>query len=244
MKVRKMICCASAIACVSMLIAGAAVAQGKVSTTLDTTYLNKLVWRGSVLSTEPVVAVSMKMDFNNGLTYSLTGFDTTERVATGPAGKVIRNDHNVNYATQLFGKKLDLGATYYSYKVAGMDRTAEVYVKVPFGCMFNPVLGINYDCGASHGYYATVGGGYSFAVPVVNKLDLGVSVGYGDKKFTSLNKAGLVDGVATLSTTIKLGEDFALVPSVSYSTIIDSDFRDQMVDPDNTIFGATLQASF
>jgi hypothetical protein len=127
-----------------------------------------------------------------------------------------------------------------------------LYANVCFAGRFSPTVSVNYDVDQIKGTYFNVGASYSCGLPfgrTAKNLGLSLKVGFGDGKHNEgnygiSNKAALTDVSVGASTELALGENFTLIPSITYSRILDSEIRDSMTDPDNLIIGAAVNSSF
>ncbi|MCX6345482.1 MAG: hypothetical protein NT018_10500 [Armatimonadetes bacterium] len=254
MKFRKVISCVVAIGCIVMA-AGAVMAQDEaagISNSLSVAYASKYVWRGLVLNPEPVMQPSLTLTLPSGLSYNYWASYNLQNSSAGGDGQVVEADHTLNYPVKLGQFDGSVGYSYWSYPNTAAHSTSELSANVCFGGKFNPTVSVNYDVDQTKGAYYSLGASYACGLPfgrTAKDLGLSVKVGFGDGRHNEGNygisrKSALTDVSVGASTEFALGEKFTLIPSITYSRILDSEIRDALADPDNFVIGAAVNSSF
>lgn len=248
------------LACLLVLCFAASVvcAEGlpKWDMTLDNAYVSEYVWRGLQLNPDATYQPSLTFsDEESGVSINIWGsMDTTD--VYGQSGSFTELDYTLSYGWDASCCGMSAGWIHYTFPNTEFAGTNELFVSSCFGGTLSPTLGINLDVDEAKGFYASLGAGYDCAFPWLKgeekKLNLSAKVSFGSDNYNDFyyftNKFALTDASITASMPFTVGEKMTLTPSVSYSTLLDSDIKDNVeaagLKADNFYGGVTLSMSF
>ena len=225
----------------------------EVSADLAATYNGMYVWRGLRVVDGPVLQPSATLGYG-GLSVNAWGnMDLSD--VNGQDEDFTEIDLTLDYSWSWKDLNLSAGTIYYTFPHASANiSTLELYASAGLDTLLSPAVTVYQDVDEAGGTYATISAGHTFedlfepveGVPVA--LSLGGSLAYGSSGFNefyySTNSAGLADGVLTASLPVQLSENLSLAPSVNYSSLLDSDIRDSVDEPDSFWAGLTVSYSF
>lgn len=240
-----------AIVCLLALVTVVAQAQGPagVSSKLDLGYVTKDMFRGTVINSDPVFAPSFTFSHPTGISLNLSGAMDTTGIADN-SGNFTKLFYTLNYATKFQGYKTNVGVSYYTYPNTGGESTSEVYAGTTFNALFAPTVTVYYDYDKADGFYATLGGSYSYAIPglKVKPVAFNASVAYATSNLAGyyyhVDKSAFTNAELSASLPFVVNSKLTVIPTVGYSMLIDSDVRDAQADPDNFFAGLTMSSSF
>lgn len=221
------------------------------SVSADFTVASKYVWRGLVLTDDPVLQPSLTLDYKS-LNLNVWG-NTDLTDANGTPGEINELDYTLSYAFAVKNVNLTLGVIQYTFPHTGYEPTTEIYGTAGLDMLLSPTVNIYYDVDEVGGVYGTVGISHSFPLGEVYKgispsLDLSGSVGYGSSNYNEgyfgVDSSGFVDLLLTAGLAIPIDEHLSVGPYVSFSQVIDSKLRDAVEDDNATFFGVTLSYAF
>ncbi len=218
---------------VAMIVSFASVSRAfdvEIAGDASVSYMGKYVWRGQLLNDDPVVQTSV--GFQVGKLYlNLWGnMDTTEY--NGNSGEFNEVDFTIDYSdqiTEFLG--FSIGAIRYDFPNTDFDATTEIYAGLNLDTFLSPSVTIYYDIDDYEGIYLSFGIGHSLAITETLALDLGASMGWGNKKYnegywpSADGGSSLQDLTLTIALPIAMG-NWTLTPSLNYVTLMDSDIRD------------------
>lgn len=225
---------------------------------------SKYVWRGIEVNEEFVAQPSLTVSyegfsFNVWGNMDLTNFGKDECVYTADcesrSGQFTEIDLTLDYSHNF--DKLTLGAGIISYQFPNWDAsedTHELYASIAYDCLFQPTFTLYYDFDEVEGFYANLGVSHSFSINEKVAIDLSGSLGYGDSDYNEayfgVNGGGFVDAAGTIGLPIQITKQLTVTPILSYSSLIDSEIRDNTADKqccnndDNIYGGIALSFSF
>jgi len=235
----------------------------KVSFTAD--YFSKYIWRGQNLTNgnvfQPNVSISRW-----GFTGSIWGsMDWTS--ANDHSGEFTEFDYSLDYTAAIpwiKGINFSVGTVHYEFPGTVFHPTTEVYAGLSLGCTCNasgkclacfcaPWVKVYRDVDEFEGTYLQFGIGRTiekiatFGENCYAGLQLGTSFGYGDSKYNKgyfgADGGGMNDWTISAALPISFGA-WTVKPSLSYSTMLDSDIRSNTAKSDNLWFGVSLSRSF
>lgn len=224
---------------------------------VDLNYVSKYVWRGSVLNPDAAIQPSITFTFDNGASYNLWMSGNLTDGSAGVKNRVVEHDHTFTVPFTLGKMSMSTGAIYYSFPTTTYPDTMEIFVTATAPCLFSPTLSINHDFKVVHGTYFALSG--SYALPeCISKIPVSVTgkVGFGSASYIKtaypggIDKDGMLDCVVGASASIPVGKLYTITPSVSYSTIVNSDVKDGIkassspYDVNNFVAGLTMSATF
>lgn len=238
-----------------VLLAGSATGgfaeEKPISVSADLALASKYVWRGLLLTDDPVLQPSLTFA-HKGLSLNLwANTDLTD--VNGTPGEVNEFDYTLDYSFSVEKVAISLGAIQYTFPHTAFEPTTEIYGKAGLDVLLSPTLSVYYDTDEVGGVYATLGAGHSFALGEVYKgispsLDLSGSVGFAsanwNEGYYGVDSSGLVDLLLGASLSIPFDETISVAPFVNYSVVLDSDLRDAVAEDDSVVIGATLSIAF
>jgi len=221
------------------------------SISADITVASKYVWRGLILTDDPVLQPSLTVDYK-ALNLNVWG-NTDLTDVNGTSGETNELDYTLSYSFSVNKVNLTLGVIQYTFPHTDIEPTTEIYGSAGMDMLLSPTVSVYYDSDEVGGLYGTVGISHSFALGEVYKgiapsLDLSGSIGYAtsnwNEGYYGVNSSGLVDLLLTAGLAIPIDEHLSVGPFVSFSHVIDSELQDAVDDDNATFFGATLSYAF
>lgn len=214
--------------------------------------LSKYIWRGQVLTNDPVVQPEGWVSVG-GFTFDIwSNVDLTD--VNVDSFRLIETDYTVEYAFTLADVKMAAGYIYYSFPNLGVDDTQEVYVSAALDTLLAPSLTLYWDIDEVGGLYANAAVDHDIpldavTIPENDKLavTLSASVGFGEGNFNEFyfgTGSGFVDLVLSAEVPIDLGSGFSLTPSVGYMQVLDSRVRAATAKSDSVFGGVTVTKEF
>ena len=238
--------------------------------------LSAYVYNGLQYNDEAVFQPGLDVAGPFGLGYSLwANMDLTDSErswAPNSAGEWSELDLGLNWSSPWEGPvSLTIGGTYYVYpqsessiveaedgttsaSPAPADGSYEVYAKVKATTLLlTPALKVCHDLDNSDDWIALFSIGHSFSLTDALSLDLGATLGYAGEFYIDQNygsDAGSAFTHAQVDTalTFALNEKISVSAKASYSSILDSEVRDDIeaddVYPDVDIFFGGVNVSY
>ncbi len=154
--------------------------------TLETSvdWLSHYVWRGMLLTDEPVLQPSVTVSMGD-LSLNVWGnIDTTDINEAGEDDFRLQEvDYSLSYAmSPMEGVDLEAGFLWYTY--SSCESTGEVYGGVTFPCMIlSPSLTAYYDVDEADGWYLNAGVEHAFAMTERLSLILSGGLGWGTNNY-------------------------------------------------------------
>ena len=243
--------------CAWMLGSSAAFAlDNGIDFEITTDFFSKYVWRGQVLTDDPVWQPGISMAYG-GFTAGIWANMDLDGTFSGDFTEV---DYYLDYSgslTETIG--YSVGYIYYNFPevlTSGGD-TQEVYAGLSLDTFLSPSVTFYYDFDAVEGCYVAFGAGHSIDdffnisedLPV--GLDISVNVGYADSDYNaaywSVADSGFNDLTLSIGFPMEL-MGWSVTPSLNYMTLLDGDIRTQAASDgkDNEVFftGISLGTSF
>jgi uncharacterized protein (TIGR02001 family) len=221
------------------------------SVSADITVASKYVWRGLVLTDDPVLQPSLTVDYKS-LNLNVWG-NTDLTDVNGTPGEINELDYTLSYSFAVNKVNLDLGVIQYTFPHTDFEPTTEIYGSAGLDMLLSPAVSIYYDVDEVNGLYGTLGISHSFSLGEVYKgitpsLDLSGSIGYGSSNYNEgyfgVHSSGLVDLLMTATLSVPIDEHLSVGPFVSFSQVLDSDLKDAVDKDHATFFGGTLSLAF
>ncbi|MBI2844188.1 MAG: hypothetical protein HYX78_12375 [Armatimonadetes bacterium] len=226
-----------------------------ISTAMDLAYVSKYIWRGISLNPDPAYQPSLTVSHPTGLSFNFwASADTTD--VSGNSGEFTEIDYTLSYDwTAKSGHAMNAGIVSYTFPNTSASNTTEVFGSMCFGGNLSPTLAINYDFDEADGFYASFGTSYECPMPWKQKapaMGFAARVGYGSSGHNGFNygaeTSALTDFLIGVSLPIQIGEKVSMVPSVTYTRVIDGELRDALSaagsDSTNFFAGLTVSSSF
>ncbi len=239
--------------------------------------LSAYVFNGQVGNDEAVFQPGLDVTGPLGFGYSFwANMDLTDSErswAANSAGEWSELDLGLNWSSPWEGPvSLTLGGTYYAYPQsssdvatnedgtvasiaqAPADGSYEVYAKVKAtSLLLTPALKVCHDLDNSDDWIALFSIGHSFSLTDALSLDLGATLGYAgefyiDQNYGSDAGSAFTHAQVDAALTFALNEKISVSAKASYSSILDSEVRDDIeaddVYPDVDIFFGGVNVSY
>jgi hypothetical protein len=226
-------------------ISGTAHAQLKPTGSAECAFLNRYLWRGSVL-TRGAVAQPCATAGLGILEASVWANMDLADVNARP-NEVTEIDYTGTLTYGLAGIDLSAGAVSYTFTEDGVNSTTEIFAGLSGAWLLAPSITAYRDVDQADGTYLSMGLAPSFPVGSLS-IDTSATLGWGDRSHNSYNYGvsteGLTDAGIVLSSDISVARFLTLRPTLGYTWLIGSDLRDSAKDPDNVLFGLTVSGGF
>ena len=234
----------------ALLLAGTGVhAAGPVDLKAELGLFSKYVWRGMVLTPDPVLqpAASARVV---GIGLGFWGnVDTSD--ANGREWEFSEIDWTISYGLGIALVNLEAGLIYYDAVPALGADTAELYIKGNVNVLLSPRLAIFQDIDAHNGTYAR--GGVTWGNDISRTLawELGAELGWGSQGYVNNYfpygnggfPAGFTDGLVGLAMPWRPIILLTVTPQVAWAALT-GDAREIGGDNDTFVAGLTVTASF
>lgn len=234
-----------------MLVSVASAEEKKgPAVSFDVTPASKYVWRGLVLTDDPVLQPSFTISYK-GLGLNMwANTDLTD--VNGTPGEINELDYTIDYSFSVDKVDATLGLIQYTFPHTDYEPTTEIFGSAGLSVLLSPTVSLYYDVDQVHGLYGTVGISHGFPLGefkgISPSLDLSGSIGYGSSDYNDgyfgVDDSGFVDLLLTATLSIPIDEYLSVAPFVSFMQLLDSDLRNAVSDENATYFGATLSVSF
>lgn len=260
---------------VAVIALGVAVGQARgqelpVTLEIGTDIVSKYVWRGQLLTDDPVVQPSATVALG-GLSLNVWGSaDTTDineqgDSPTGPAYRFQEVDYTLSYAlSPMDGLDLEAGVIYYDFPGTGLDGTNEVYASIGLSSLpLSPTLTAYHDFDElDDSVYVSFSIGHAFALTEKLELSVGAALGWGDADYhdayftyedeadptqsISAQESGFSDLSLSAGLSYAVNDHFGLALSVAYSEILDDvvESAADMTYGDSDLFTVAIGATF
>jgi uncharacterized protein (TIGR02001 family) len=223
----------------------------KLEASVDATVANLYIWRGLVLTDDPVFQPSV--DLNKwGFNLNIWG-----NMDLGDVNNADRRfteiDFTLGYSHSF--EQLTVGAAllHYMFPNTTFEDTTELVLSAELDVLLSPSLSIVFDLDESRWRQlleprsrpldpdVALHGSGSWSI------DFSGSIGYGNadyhQLYVSTNKDGLSDLMLGVSAPFDFGNGIVLTPFVNFTSIITDDLRDAIdagtTDPDNLLVGVS-----
>lgn len=213
-----------------------------VSLDLGVDFYSKYVWRGMLLTDDPVMQPAVTIGlagFSLNVWGSIDMTDVNEQTpgdpfgrTDGPTWNLQELDYTLSYGFSVVeGVDLELGWIYYTFPGTAFTETEEVYgsisVAVPY---LNPSLTVYYDYDEADAIYATGAIGHTFALTEQLGVSVGAGLAYGDSNYHEFyigpSSSRFSDWNVSASLDYAPTENFSMSFSLAYSDFIDGDIQD------------------
>ncbi len=222
---------------------------------LDLNLGSKYVWRGLVVTDDPVLQPSLTVGYRKFSLNFWANQDLTDKGASG-GSDITEFDYTLDYSTSVDAFSVSLGVIQYTFPNTGAEGTTEIYGVIGYDFPVAPTLSLYWDADEAGGIYGTFALGYSFGLPefsgISSSLDLSGSIAYASSGWNELyygvDDSALVDLLVTASWSVPVDDHFSAGAYVSYSQLVDSTLRDAVnsrgsnVDP--VFYGVTISFAF
>ena len=242
---------AGALAAIGLAFAGSGCAALEPEYGASAPVVSRYVFRGVVLNSEPALQpeafVSAEEGERTWLAGVWTNFDLTDE--NGQEGELTEVDLYGEVARSFGDVRVALGLTQYRPVQPKASSTIEAYLIASSVLeSFTPALELYYDVDEAEGLYANLSVSRGFTPAEAWDLTLtgGVgwmSAGQSDYSF-GVDQSGLSDFLLQAAVEHPLGERAMLGITTAFSSVIDSDLRDAVSDPENLVIGISLGWTF
>ncbi len=232
-----------------------------VSVEVGSDILSKYVWRGQLLTDDPVIQPSVTVGAG-GLSLNVWGsIDTTDINEDDQTQSYYLQevDYTLSYGLSLAeGVAAEVGVIWYTF--AGAGSTGEIYGSVALSDVpLSPSLKVYYDFDEIESIYASFGLEHEIGLTEQLSLTLGASVGYGDADYHQAyvlpddppaDYDGEVSDVSDAALSATLGytvnENFSLSVYATYTDFLDSDIAEaaRLAYGDSDVFIAGVGAAY
>jgi uncharacterized protein (TIGR02001 family) len=215
------------------------------SLSADITPASKYVWRGLILTDDPVLQPSVTLSHKNLSLNIWANTDLTD--INGTSGEINELDYTIDYSSSVDKVNFSVGLIQYTFPHTDFEPTTEIYGSAGLSVLLSPTVSVYYDSDEVGGLYGTFGVSQSFPLGEIIKkispsLDLSGSIAYAtsdwNEGYYGVKSSGLVDLLLTASLSVPIDEYLSLAPFVSFSQVIDSDLKKAVADDNATFFGA------
>lgn len=243
-------------AVIIVAVSSSAVFAGEESPSIsvDLTAGSKYVWRGLLLTDDPVLQPSLTIGYKQLSLNFWANNDLTNRGASGES-EITEFDYTLDYSSSVDKVSYSLGVIQYTFPDVG-EGTTELYGSIGYDITLSPTLTVFYDTDEAGGVYANLGLGYSLPLPdvaeVSSSLDLSGSIAYATRDWNAfyygVDDSAFVDMILTATLSVPVDDHISVGPFVSYSFLVDSKLENAVEasgsNDDPVFYGANLSITF
>lgn len=211
----------------------------------------KYVWRGIVLTNEPVLQPAVGVSYG-GLALSIWGnLEMTD--INDSSGDFTEVDYTAEYSVSWEGWSFSAGVIFYDFPSTVFPSTTEIYGAVGMDTLLSPTLTVYQDVDEADGTYANFSVEHSLADvfspwgTTSASVVFSASVGYGSSDYNEFyfgaDESAFTDALFSISMPIQVHEAVSVSPSISFSTLLDDSVRKAMDDDDNVWAGVSVAFS-
>ncbi len=215
----------------------------------------KYVWRGQLLTDDPVVQPSITLS-RGGLSLNVWGsIDATDiNEGSGDEYRIQEVDYTLSYGfTPTEGLDIEAGFISYTFPGTGLPTTEEVYGSASLSNVpLTPTLVVYYDVDEVDGFYVNLGIGHTFQLTEKLALGLGAGIAWADSDYNNayfgVDDGGLGDVSVSAALDYAVNERLSISAHVGYTAFPDDDIRDAADagygDSSNIAGGVNLTVAF
>lgn len=225
-----------------------------MSLELGVDWYSEYVWRGMLLTNDPVLQPSVTLGLG-GFSLNVWGsFDVTDVNENDNTEYALQElDFTLGYETT-FNDMVTVGVGFIEYTFPGngdgsnnAERTSEVYASAGLDIVLQPTLTVYWDFDEVDGFYATLGVGHTFELTEALGLSLGGTLGWGDRNYHEYHVGNDTNGLSDYN--VKASLDYAVTENLSvsvvavYSNFVDTQIADaaeRAYDHNENIYGGVL----
>ncbi|MBN2581969.1 MAG: MipA/OmpV family protein [Planctomycetes bacterium] len=222
------------------------------SVSFDLTFNSKYVWRGMLLTDDPVFQPSVNVEWK-GFTVNVWGnMDLTS--VNRNEGDFNEVDVSVDYSMSLVGPLGgSVGMVFYTFPNTRFASTTEFYAGLNLDVPLSPSVTAYFDVDEAEGVYLTTDIGHSFELPQLAEymtwsIDLSLGFGWGSGDYNNfyfgVDGSGWTDFHTSVGLPIGIGEHVTITPAISYYAVLDDALRAVVADDDNVVYGLSVTFSF
>ncbi|MFO8014516.1 MAG: hypothetical protein R6X20_14555 [Phycisphaerae bacterium] len=200
-----------------------------VSFAFDAAWAGKYVWRGIVVTEDPVFQPSVEVAVGDLTLNVWANIDTTDVNDFRRQANEI--DYTLDYTVFSWeGLTASVGAIHYAFPQAHVFDTTEAYLSLAADVPTAPTLTVYQDLDEHDGQYITLGFGHTFkdvwtpSPEVAMSVDLSAQFAWGSRKHNAFyygSGSGWADTTVGLALPFAVGENVTVTPCVNYMWILD-----------------------
>ncbi len=205
-----------------------AVPEWPISFAFDATWAGKYVWRGIVVTGDPVFEPSVEVAVGDLTLNIWANFDTTDTGDFDDQANEI--DYTLDYSTSLERLNVSVGAIHYAFPQAHVFDTTEAYLALGLDVPTAPTLTVYQDLDEHDGTYLTLGFGHTSpdvwtpSADVAMSVDLSAQFAWGSGRHNAFYYGagrGWADATVGVGLPFAIGENVTVTPYVNYMWILD-----------------------
>lgn len=195
------------------------------------------IWRGMVLTDEPVWQPNASLDLDLGdygrfFTQFFANFNATTRAHHNHCGGIDEIDYALGYEVDVSFLTLGIAHTWYTYpsitdsQYEGSSREINLSAEIANDYVV-PFVEVNVDYARADGVYARTG--LRKEIQLVDQLMMGAEVTLGggtnpytDYYFGNSSKSGLVDGALAIYSQFDITDNVYMGARIAYMAVLDS----------------------
>ena len=222
-----------------------------VSFAFDATYASKYVWRGIVVTEDPVFEPSVEVAVGDLTLNVWANIDTTDvNDFDGQANEI---DYTLDYTMSFEWLSVSVGAIHYAFPQAHVFDTTEAYLALAADMPTSPTLTVYQDLDEHDGQYITLGFGHTFeevwtpSPEVAMSVELSAQFAWGSRKHNTFYYgagSGWADTVVGVALPFAIGENMTVTPYVNYMWILDDSVTSALGRDDAFWAGLSVTVGF
>lgn len=234
-----------------ILLLAAGCSATRPAVTVDVPIASGYVYRGAVLSDDPVLQPAIWVEQEAG--ESNLGLGLWSNFELGDSndleGKFNEYDVTLDHS-RTFGRfDTSVGASRYEYPNNGYSSSIEVYALVSVNDLpVTPGFEVWYDCVDIDGAYFNFNLSRQWAMGESWTASTVAGLGWMDENQAGANfgveASGLSDALVQGSLAYALTDSVTLTAVLAYSSVLDGEYRDAVEDADNTIVAFGVSCTF
>ena len=210
-------------------------AEDEVGFELTTDFFGKYIWRGQILSDDPVFQPGLNISYGN-LSVGVWGNMDLSNI-NGNSGDFSEMDYSFDYSSNIPGIEVvgySVGVIYYDFPGTKVKDSTEVYWGLNLDIPLSPSVTVYHDVDEAEGTYVSLALGHSFEkiaelgpdIPI--GMEIGTSLGWGsgsyNKYYWGTDQSKMQDLVFSVSFPVEIA-GFTLSPSLNYIMLVSDDIR-------------------
>lgn len=204
----------------------------KVSVEAGADVMSRYVWRGQLITDDPVIQPSLTLGFGPVSLNVWGSIDATDinESDVDDDWRMQEVDYTASGAfSPMAGLDLEGAVIYYTF--AGADGTSEVYGSLSLSALpLTPTLTVYRDFDELQALYASLGVSHSFVLTEKLSLDLGASIAWADEDYHEGYIGIAQDGFSDISVSVGLSyavnDNTSLFLSLAFADFVDGDISD------------------